>query len=154
MGVKIDLKAIGLATVQRRMLERSIRMKNMRPANLAAITEIRKWVDNNFQKEGRLHENGKLAWKPLSKFTLEKRRKGKKNGTKILQDTGRLKNSFELSATNKQGTLLNRVNYAVKHEKGFGRIPQRKIFPEMKQAEKIVKPVYDHFLNKKIVKVE
>lgn len=154
MGIKIDLKAIGLATIQRRMRQRSIRMKNMRPANLAAATEIRKWVDKNFQAQGSLHDDPRLKWKELSQSTIKARRKGKKPGNKILQDTGRLKNSFEISANDRFGTVKNRVNYSVVHEEGTRKIPQRKIFPEIKQAEKIVRPVYDHFLNKRIVKVQ
>ena len=50
-----------------------------------------KWVNDNFKREGL-----EIKWKPLSPNTVANRRKG---SSAILQDTGRLRQSFDYKLT-------------------------------------------------------
>lgn len=153
MAIKFTTNVTGATSVTRRMQKRKANIQNMRGAHLAAIIALRKWVDENFQAEGSKHSDFNLKWKPLSPVTIRRRREGNKKslGTKILQDTGRLKTSFKYSATSVQGTLENQVKYSVTHEEGTRKVPRRKIFPTIRQGEEIVKPAYEAFIAKNII---
>lgn len=149
MAIKFNVKGLNSTVSYIKKSENKL-LKNIRKANLGAILVLDRWVQKNFANEGRLHKNDFGPWKKLSKETLALRRKG---SSKILQDTGRLKNSFEFKATASEAVLFTRVNYAKKHEEGDGITPpQRKIMPTFKQAEEIVLPVYKKFSEKSIKK--
>lgn len=78
------------------------------------------WIDNNFRSQGSL---GGKKWKELSKNTVAGRRKG---SSRILQDTGRLKQSFTKAPfpkiTKGPGILTvevgTNIQYAKYHEYG------------------------------------
>ena len=134
----------GIPRLLNKFKKRERKVFNMKTVNLKAIILIDRWVQQNFRAEGALHENNRFGpWKPLSPSTLSQRRKG---SSAILQDTGRLKNSFDFKATNTFAKLGTRVNYSVDHEFGKGRIPQRKILPTDEQGSKIIAPVYKRFV--------
>lgn len=73
---------------------------------------ILRWVDDNFKREGI-----EIKWKPLSPNTVAGRRKG---SSKILQDTGRLKNSFSFELQPGGGSVRVGTNleYAKYHHYG------------------------------------
>lgn len=148
MTIKLDIKGLR-STVSYVKKAQSTLNKNLRGANLGAIIVLDRWVQKNFASQGGEHKNNFGPWKKLSLKTIAGRRKG---SSKILQDTGRLKNSFEFKASSKGAVLFTRVKYAKKHEFGEGRIPQRKIMPSDKQAEEIIKPVYKKFAERSVKK--
>lgn len=78
-------------------------------------------IDQNFKQEGR---PGK--WQSLSESTLMRRRHGKKKslGTKILQDTGMLKNSIDTTMQGNEILIGPSVRYGRFHQLGIG-VPQR-----------------------------
>lgn len=68
------------------------------------------WIDQNFRRQGI-----EKRWKRLAPGTVEARRRG---SSRILQDTGKLKQSFSTAvggSTAKVGTL---INYAEFHDQG------------------------------------
>ncbi len=140
----LTLRTHGLEGLKKRSRDREKKLKNFQIVNKKAATVIFGWIQRNFNAEGGLHESSRFGpWKQLKPATIARRRKGKgAGGAKILQDKGRLKGGFQVSATNRQGVVRNRVVYGRTHEEGRGKIPQRKMLPTGRQGTKIVFPVY------------
>lgn len=102
-----------------------------------------RWIDKNFQAEGGLLSDGK--WKPLADSTVRGRRRGKRKiktqaqrrryRARILQDTGRLRQSFTMRATNSSVTVGTAVPYAVYHESDAPRkvLPRRRMLPKFEE---------------------
>jgi len=159
MGLKIITTIKGFPQLLKTLKGTEEAIKDTRGANLAAATVLRAWIDRNFKAEGGLHEDATLKWKKLSPITIAMRRKGKKNfSDKILQDTGKLKENFQVSATSQRGRVKSTessasslTGYASIHEFGNDRIPKRKIFPTVEQGRKIVIPAYIYFIKRKNV---
>ncbi|NJM10615.1 MAG: hypothetical protein HC889_00680 [Synechococcaceae cyanobacterium SM1_2_3] len=87
------------------------------PAMRAVGLALMSWVDRNF-KQGGIES----PWRPLSPNTVAARRKG---SSAILQDTGRLKQSWTRAAGNPRVMgdvvfITSNVKYAEFHENGAG----------------------------------
>ena len=133
---------VDISSLNRRMkkLQRGFEPKQL----LQAIANAQiKWIDGNFKAEGI-----EKKWRPLSPVTIARRRKGPNASIsdKILQDTGKLKGSFNtgkpgnvFKLTNKEVTVGSNVQYAATHEHGRGKVPQRKILPTNATARKHAK---------------
>lgn len=81
-------------------------------------------VMEHFRKE----QGPEGRWKPLAPSTIERRRKGKKArlGTKILQDTGRLRGSILPEVTGpRMAKIGTSLSYAAIHQFGQRGIPSR-----------------------------
>jgi len=126
-----------------RMVKLGILIESSEIAKVAGL-DILAFVADNFQTEGR---SGGAGWKPLAASTIARRRKGGRAGLRdrILQDTGKLKQSFIPGQPENVfrrfggrgidvGTTLS---YAPYHEFGGGRIPQRKMLPTREKAQQI-----------------
>lgn len=118
--------------------------------------DILAFVADNFQTEGRAGGSG---WAPLSASTISRRRKGSRTGIggRILQDTGRMKQSFIPGSPENVfrqyggegvdvGTTLF---YAPYHEFGTGRIPQRKMLPTREKAQQIAAKAIDAIIRER-----
>lgn len=92
-------------------------------------------VMQNFREEG----TDKEKWEPLSPVTIAMRQRKKKGSVKILQDTGRLRNSiFPVIGYNYAAVGTN-VEYAKIHQFGGKiRIPAMTILPVRKKALRFV----------------
>lgn len=89
-----------------------------------------KSVMQNFLEEG----TDKEKWKKLSPMTIAMRRKKGKDA-KILQDTGRLRNSIFPVILKDRVTVGTNLEYASIHQFGGEvRIPERIIYPVRKKA--------------------
>lgn len=145
--MSFSLNVYGLQGLRSDTARRLSMLRNKRGVYLAAATVLKQWVLRNFQADGKLHDESKYYWPPLSEYTIQKRRKGRGAGVpQILRDTGRLRAGFETGADQRHGWIVNRVEYSVIHEfgkQGKPRIPQRKMFPTEDQARKIVLPVLE-----------
>lgn len=90
----------------------------MEPDKLAGAVGAaqRAWVNKNFEQGGI-----EQPWPPLSEFTLEMRQHG---GSKPLNDTGKLKQSFDYKVINggKAVVVGSNIKYAEFHESGTGPI--------------------------------
>lgn len=113
------------------------RLTNMKPILDKVSAEMFTDVQDHFSKEVG-PKNSK--WPELSDKTLARRRKEGK-GAKILQDTGRLKNSFSHSANKTSAVLINDATnkgdlYGAKHNFGLGRMPKREFMYLSDKAER------------------
>lgn len=127
-----------------RMVKLGMMIESSEIAKVAG-QDILAWVADNFQSQGRA-PGGPGGWKPLKEATIARRRTGPGVGTaKILQDTGKLKQSFVPGLPDNVfrqyagrgidvGTTLH---YAPYHEFGTRHIPQRKMLPRRDVAQRI-----------------
>lgn len=90
-------------------------------------------IDQNFDAEGRPNK-----WKSLAESTIKLRRHGKKKklGTKILQNTGMLKNSIDAIREGDKILISTKTDYGKYHQEGKG-VPARPFL--MFQDEDITK---------------
>lgn len=155
-----SIKMVGLKPFAKELARIHRATGNLGPAYKAAAILYRQWIGKNFIAEGRLHDNPSLYWKRLKRSTVKRRRK-KGRGAKVLRDTGRLSRDWELSSSKSGARVRSGVFYSSVHEDGTrnaGRnrnvvIPQRKIFPEDKQAQKIIAPAFNQHLFKSKEKI-
>lgn len=85
-------------------------------------------VHKNFEAEGRPQK-----WAPLSAMALNMRRNKNKNSVKILQDTGRLRNSitYAVNEPDQSVSIGTNVKYGEIHQYGGKiNIPARTIIPK------------------------
>ncbi len=88
------------------------------------------WTKKNFDGQGRLLQSG--SWIPRSSSSK------KRNTRPLLVNTGKLRNSFKLLQSSKDIKATNTAAYAVLHHLGQG-VPKRPLFPELPQAETLLK---------------
>jgi phage gpG-like protein len=156
---KIEIK--GLKPFMQKFLGMQRRADNLGPAFKQATVVYHRWIVKNFNKSGTLHDNGSLHWKPLAESTLLRRRKKGKGG-KILRDSGSLRRDWDLSSSRTMGLIKSQHKYSGVHEDGAiirsrkGKalkksiiIPQRKIFPNDVQGQKIITPVFFKYVFKR-----
>ena len=102
------------------------------------------WINQNFQNEGSLVG----GWKPLATSTIARRRKGSQ---RILQDTGRLRASFDLFGmriTSESVTVGSTNSVAAYHEHGTNRLPQRRMLPNEQEATELAKKLINAMIKK------
>jgi len=103
-------------------------LKSRKPyQKVAALLD--RWVQKNFQGEGKLATKG--GWKSFSEFTP---RVVKDPKAKLLQDTGRLRSSFVPFYSVFNAGIGSNLDYAEKQQKGEGRLPAREMLPTKKQV--------------------
>lgn len=132
----ISLQVIGVRALTSIMNKRRDKLANFRRVNAKAVVITEKWIQQNFQKEGAMAQEG--GWKKLAPATIAMRRLGSK---KILQDTGRLKNEWKKQWTSKYGLIQASMPYAIKHHEGLG-VPRRSIIPTEPQIMPELLKVY------------
>ena len=169
MGLKISIDDQSVQVVKKRLIRQADLLRAKRPANLKAAVVMRQWIVRNFDAEGGLHRNAMRKWPRLEPIGIALRKMRHPSATitaasaKPLQDTGRLKNHWDLRADDHGAEVQSRANYSRVHEEGgmsvigFGklkgksiRVHQRKILPVPEQAMGIVLPVYRSFVGKVI----
>ncbi len=142
----ITIRAFGITEVKSKMRRRQANLKEM-PHKKAAVVLFR-WIQKNFRAEGGLHDSTFGPWKPLAQSTINRRRKAGGIGRpKILQDTGNLRQRWDVRGDKRSGSVKSRQDYSGDHERGIPsrRLPQRKILPRESQAQKLVFPIFkDH----------
>ena len=124
--IEVDTRAVTNALNN---LSKSI--DDMTPVFKTIGEHIESEIANNFRDETDPYGRD---WKPLSPFTIEKRRKGPRPGKdQILNDTGNLKNSFSFNAETDQVEVGTTTNYAPLHQYGghgdYGFVPPRPFLP-------------------------
>lgn len=118
-----------------------------REINAKAVVLLDRWIQKNFQSQGRLAQGG--GWKPLKEATIKRRRKGPGVGSpRILQDTGTMKSRWKHIWSAKLAGIQSGVNYSKYHDKGTSRLPKRKITPTRKQIWPEVKKLYSKWMGK------
>lgn len=102
---------IDVSNLQRRLMRLG---REFNPVGLLMAIGLRqlKWINDNFKSEGKLAG----GWHPLSPNTVAARRKG---SSRILQDTGRLRQSFTSKLEGSSSVWVGtNVEYAGVHEHG------------------------------------
>lgn len=140
MVASISIK--GVNKVKTRMEKNRIRLTKNKVAYQKAVIIIDRWIQKNFEQEGR--PTGK-PWDELAESTVlgfSKRRSGK--GFKILHgDTGDLKTNWKHWFTTSRAIVRSKTPYAIYHdsdEPRRGPLPRRQIIPDEKHiADKITK---------------
>lgn len=127
----------------RRRHERALKdIRNMRPVHKKIAVFLDRWVQENFRTEG-----GKVGgWRPFARGGRLRRGSGGRamfdRGARLLQDTGRLRNSFDPFATRYTVGIGSDVSYSETHEKGLGRVPQRRMLPKIGEVRDDVGRLY------------
>jgi len=124
-------------------------LNKRREINAKAVVLLDRWIQKNFQTQGKLAEGGS-GWKPLKEATILRRRKGPRPGSpKILQDTGTMKSRWKHIWSAKLAGIQSGVNYSKFHDKGTRRgLPRRKITPMRKQIWPEVVKLYGKWMGK------
>jgi phage gpG-like protein len=117
MSIKIE----GLNELRNKLVKVSEKTNN--PAEVYKEIAVKMWREqmDHFDKES--DEYGE--WQPLKASTIAQRKKGY---AKILQDTGRLKNSITYGADKKGAWVKDGVNYGIYHnsDEPRNKLPKRK----------------------------
>ncbi len=105
---------------------------DLRGPNKRAATFLDRWVQINFRTEG-----GKVGgWFPIE------HREGR-----ILQDTGRLRNSFLPFADAKRAGIGSRLPYSKKHERG-DKVHKRRMLPKSREVRGDLTDIYEGHVKK------
>lgn len=135
--IRIDVLS-ALRSERSRLNAMARRLGNFQPLHAAAGKAVRGWVRRNYDARGALHEDFPIGWPPLAPSTLASRRR-RGRGTKILEDSGRLRAGTVLAVDAHRAELSNPTPYAVYHQFGQG-VPRRPIFPGERHARAIAIP--------------
>jgi len=140
---------IGIKQLQKHMDSRIQQLNNRRTVNAQAIALTDRWIQKNFQTQGKLAHPG-TGWKELSPMTIMLRRKGPKKTGKvmILQDTGTMRSRWKHFWDARVAKIQAGVDYAYKHHFGKDNLPVRRILPSQKQIGREIKKLYEVFCRK------
>lgn len=146
--MSVTLKLIGIDKLKSIFAKRKKKLDRLRIPNLKAVTYIDRWIQKNFESQGKKAYPGR-GWQPLKAATIKRRRQGKKKslGFKILQDTGRLKTHWRQQATQREGWVRSGVIYGRFHEEGTKHLPKRKILPTRKQILPAMIKIFKRHVN-------
>lgn len=141
-------------TADTRKAERQLRRlgRDLNPRAMLKVIGFRlvREIDKGFRSE---KQPGGKRWKPLAPSTLARRRG---TSAKILQDTGRLKRSFQqgqpIRLSTREVLIGSNVDYADIHQEGQDHIPARPMLPTERHAEQVVQQEADAFVNKAVRK--
>lgn len=150
--ITINMSVQATKIVKRIMDNAKRDLNKRRKLNARAVLIIDKWIQKNFQQEGKLVTPG--GWEKLKPSTIARRRTGKKKslGKKILQDTGQLRSRWKHYYTNKAAKIETNVPYAIYHDsdKPRKKLPRRQILPDHKHIEKDLLKIYGKFIDNTI----
>jgi len=140
---------IGIKQLQHHLDSRIQQLNNRRAVNAQAIAVTDRWIQKNFQSQGKLAHPG-TGWKELSPMTIMLRRKGPKKTGKImiLQDTGTMRSRWKHFWDPWVAKIQAGVDYAYKHHFGKDNLPVRRILPTQKQIGPEIKKLYEKFVRK------
>jgi len=144
--------AIDIQNLINRLEKGSKKIKNLKKVFFDIAIYMQRKTAETFQKEGA--RDGQPLWEPFSENTLydedgepQKRPSGKfyTPASKLLQDTGNLKNSFVIKKlVNNELIFGSSLKYAKKHQMGFKSLPARQMLfiTETDRRESLKKFVY------------
>ncbi len=110
------------------------------------------WSDELFKKQGRARGR-LLRWRKLKPSTIKRRRKGSK---KILQDTGRLRQSFvyKVHRSSEWVELGTQDERAAAHHFGMKpHLPARPLIPTVTNGREMATEILEAYVNKQLKKM-
>lgn len=145
--VRVGARRIPLAQLEDRLQEARKNLADFSVPHRNIATLLDRWVQLNFRSEG-----GKVGgWAPLKaggRWVGRGDTRRFDTTAKILQDTGRLRISFAPFASRRSAGIGSDIPYARPHQRGTGRLPQRRMLPNYDDVEKQVIRVFEHHVNK------
>lgn len=124
---KVDSEEIDKAVIE------AVELFEVKGFLKAVGLSLHRWVVKNFDTEGSFVG----GWEPLAESTIQRRRG---HSTKILKDTGQLRQSYDIFGTRGLDIKRNSVSvgskkiYAAPHHYGFRNVPARPQLPTIKIA--------------------
>ncbi len=108
------------------------------------------WVLRNFKSEG-----GKVGgWEPF-KIGGRKKPGGKiDTSAKLLQDTGRLRASFNTVFDKESVSIGSDLFYSEFHEKGMGHLPVRRMLPKIDEVGADIFKIFDRHVKDSLKKAK
>lgn len=115
-----EIEVLGLDVVKKRFKGMQDKAKN--PRHAMDVIGAKAWKDviNSFAIEENEDGSKWAKFKDPKTGKRISRRPTKRGGTKLLQDTGRLRNSIRWIANNIEARVFTKVKYAKYHDKGDG----------------------------------
>jgi phage gpG-like protein len=145
-----------LREVRKYLLDVEKRVKTLRVPLKKTSIFLDRWVQWNFRDQGQ--KLGSDKWPPFKGGGRKK--KGRKfepftfrrndRGARLLQDTGRLRNSFEPFYNARNAGVGSDLHYAKYHEYGVSKrnLPARRMLPKRKEIIKDVREIFrDHVVD-------
>lgn len=140
----LEVKTTNLAPVRKRFKEMQNRAKTPRHAMDVIGGKAFKAVIQNFSKEENKDGVKWEKWKdPKTKARIS-RRPTKRGGTKLLQDTGRLRGSIRWAASNIEARVFTKVKYAKYHNYGDGSMKRQFMYVDDKTRLKYLKTLLEY----------
>ena len=123
VSIKVTPRDMYRGRLQRRLNQ----IADLDVPNKKAAIFLDQWVQKNFQTEGGMVG----GWRGISR------------AGRILQDTGRLRNSFVPFADANDAGIGSELDYSEHHDKGTATIPQRRILPRHGDVDKDLFNIYN-----------
>jgi phage gpG-like protein len=105
--------------------------------------------DDNFPAEGRILRK---PWKQLKASTLAQKARLGFGNKGILERTGKLRKGFEKKVTSGSVRVFNEVPYYKHHQKGSGRLPQRKMIDITENIKQDIIEIFRKRLSKVLIR--
>lgn len=122
------------------------RMSNFQTPYKRSAVFLDQWVQRNFQQEGKPVG----GWMPLKGGGRRVPGGGIDPTAKILQDSGRLRASFESFSTRRNAGIGSGLEYAKTHNEGMGPIPQRRILPLKREVRQDIRRIFDQHVDQSL----
>ena len=146
--VKIDQRSVTRALNKIAQMKKDV--KNLKVPHKRISVFLDRWVQQNFDTEG----DKVGGWEPFARGGRWIRGKGIDTKAKLLQDTGRLKKSFDPFFNNKDAGIGSDLRYAEMHHKGNRgtNLPARRLIPNKREVTRSVNKIYDDWIKETIRK--
>ena len=166
MAISIVMKFAGMKLIRNSIRKFELKLQKQKKLNtrigIKALAEINK----QFETDGSEFETKWTSLKPATVRARRSRGKGTKRGgrpkglskfgvTKVLRDTGTLRNSFTFNASEKKVIVGTATKYSKFHQNGTKHIKQRAILPLNRDVayRKISKPVVEDYIKNERKKI-
>jgi phage gpG-like protein len=133
-----------LAELRRRHQQALDELKDFRPAYRKIGVFLDQWVQQNFRSEGGILEDG--PWAPFARGgrqVMSSSGAYLDTNAKLLQDTGRLRSSFDPFVTRRNVGIGSDVPYARTHHEGIGDVPERRLLPKEGEVRQPIREIFD-----------
>jgi phage gpG-like protein len=117
---------------------------NFKPAYQRIGVFLDQWVQQNFRQEGGVLSDG--PWPPFARggrVVMSAQGTYLDTSAKLLQDTGRLRASFDPFVTKRNVGIGSDLPYARAHHEGIGDLPERRLLPEQHEVRRPVADIFN-----------
>jgi phage gpG-like protein len=171
MAFKALMEMRGTREMNQRLHALSKKIRRPERMYRRIVIEVEKFALQNIRADGKKLRPG--GWPPFKPFLYKGRmvrgrmmkvgRARKKypkwrwkvdENAKLLRDTGRLRSSIRRYYTPQQGKVFTRLDYAIAHHTGAGRLPKRQIIPRPWQVRKVAVRIATRYVKEEIARIE